>query len=64
MDQTALKDKMMSLMQKCACGSGKPGWQCCRAGEVKEIENEKCICGSGKMVIDCCMKNPETHKGV
>ena len=57
-----LKKKAMALMQPCGCGSGKPGFQCCGAGEAKAIENESCICGSGKALKDCCMKSPEAHK--
>lgn len=57
-----LKEKMTKMMQPCACGSGKPGWQCCMKGEAAAIGDEMCICGSGKMVKDCCMKSPETHQ--
>lgn len=64
MDKETLRAKMMPMMGPCACGSGKPGWQCCMAGDAKEIENETCICGSGKKVKDCCMKNPGAHNGI
>lgn len=62
MDPVIVKEKVASLAAPCACGSGKPAFQCCRKGEVAEIENEMCPCGSGKAVKDCCMKSPETHQ--
>ncbi len=56
------KEKAMAMMKPCACGSGKPGWQCCMKGEAEKMKGMPCFCGSGKKVEDCCMKSPETHQ--
>lgn len=64
MDRELAKQKVSLMMAPCACGSGKMAGFCCKANEVKEIENELCICGSGKALKDCCMKNPEVHQAV
>ncbi len=42
---------MSDEVKMCACGSGKPGNECC----------EPCKCGSGKPGKECCAKAPEAH---